>query len=117
MLLEGKVGVVSGVGPGLGKQVALAFAREGADVALGARTEATLKETAAEVEALGRRAVSVPTDVTDPEQVYAGIADNIALGYLPPDEDCAEAVVFLASDRARSITGQTIDVNGGEVFA
>ena len=52
-----------------------------------------------------------------PEQVYAGIADNIALGYLPPDEDCAEAVVFLASDRARSITGQTLDVNGGETFA
>ena len=68
MLLEGKVGVVSGVGPGLGKQVALAFAREGADVALGARTEAMLKETAGEVEALGRRAVWVPTDVTDPEQ-------------------------------------------------
>src|SRR5437667_1175898 len=68
MLLEGKVGVVSGVGPGLGKQVALAFAREGADLALGARTEAMLKETAGEVEALGRRAVWVPTDVTDPEQ-------------------------------------------------
>lgn len=45
------------------------------------------------------------------------IARDIPLGRIPPQEDCAEAVVFLASDRAASITGQTLDVNGGEVFA
>lgn len=67
MLLEGKVAVVSGVGPGMGRDVALAFAREGADVVLGGRTSAKLAEVAAEVEATGRRAVTAVCDVTDPE--------------------------------------------------
>ncbi len=64
MLLEGKVAIVSGVGPGMGRDIALCFAREGADVALAARTEATLTSVAVEVEALGRRALQVPTDIT-----------------------------------------------------
>jgi NAD(P)-dependent dehydrogenase (short-subunit alcohol dehydrogenase family) len=67
-LLEGRVAIVSGVGPGIGHDTALAFAREGADVALGARTEERLGEVAAEVEALGRRAVWRPTDITSEEQ-------------------------------------------------
>lgn len=68
MLLEDKVGIVSGVGPGLGKEIAVAFAREGADVVLGARTEPYLAEVQAEIEALGRRARYAPTDITDPAQ-------------------------------------------------
>ena len=68
MLLANKVGVVSGAGPGIGRATALAFAREGADVALAARSAESLDELAAEVESLGRRAISVPTDITDPEQ-------------------------------------------------
>ncbi len=64
MLLEDKVALVSGVGPGMGRNIALTFAREGADVVLGARTESTLREVAAEVEALERTAVYGVTDVT-----------------------------------------------------
>jgi NAD(P)-dependent dehydrogenase (short-subunit alcohol dehydrogenase family) len=64
MLLEGKVAIVSGIGPGMGRDVALLFAREGADVVLGARTESKVKEVAAEVEELGRRAVPVRLDIT-----------------------------------------------------
>jgi NAD(P)-dependent dehydrogenase (short-subunit alcohol dehydrogenase family) len=258
MLLKEKVCIVSGVGPGLGKEIALAFAREGADVALGARTESYLKEVQAEVEALGRRAVSVPTDITkvdecrrlvdatvaelgrldvlvnnafmsDPferfedvdlakwrrimdvnlfgslelthatipvmkqqgsgsivfvnsmimrkvlpiqggyatskgalltaaqalakelgphgirvnsivpgwmwgpsvegyfkmmeaqtgksmQESYDEIASQIPLGEIPPDEDCANAAVFFASELSSVITGQALDVNGGEVF-
>ena len=48
------------------------------------------------------------------EEVVAGITAAIPLGEIPPQEDVAEVIVFLASDRARSITGQAIDVNGGE---
>ena len=66
-LLDRRVAIVSGIGPGLGRDVALALAREGADVALGARTAAALDAVAAEVRALGRRALPVPTDVAKPE--------------------------------------------------
>jgi NAD(P)-dependent dehydrogenase (short-subunit alcohol dehydrogenase family) len=258
MLLKDKTAIVSGVGPGLGKEIALAFAREGADVALGARTESYLEEVRGEIEALGRRAVHARTDITDPEQCdalvaaaieafghldvlvhnafapdvfqlfedvdlaawrqimdvnlfgslqltkaalpamkergsgsivfvnsmiirkvlplqggyatskgalmtaaqvlakelgphgirvnsivpgwmwgpnvqgyfsmmesqtgrsvqeqYDEVASQIALGEIPPDEDCANAAVFFASDLSRVITGQSLDVNGGEVF-
>jgi NAD(P)-dependent dehydrogenase (short-subunit alcohol dehydrogenase family) len=71
MLLKDRVGIVSGIGPGMGKDIALALAREGADVALGARTEENLREVAGEVEALGRRVVWRPTDITSEEQSRA----------------------------------------------
>ncbi len=258
MLLKDKRCIVSGIGPGLGKEIALAFAREGADVALGARTESYLEEVHGEIEALGRRAVHVRTDITDqahcdalvqatvdafggvdvlvhnafapdvfqrfedvdlaawrhimdvnlfgslqltksvipqmksqgggsivfvnsmiirkvlplqggyatskgalmtaaqvlakelgphkirvnsivpgwmwgpsvegymqilasgsgktPQDHYDEIAAEIALGEIPPDDDCANAAVFFASDLSSVITGQALDVNGGEVF-
>lgn len=258
MLLKDKTAIVSGVGPGLGKEIALAFAREGANVALGARTESYLEEVQGEIEALGRRAVHVRTDITEQEQCdalaaatldafgaidvlvhnafapdvfqlfedvdlaawrhimdvnlfgslqltkavlpamkqqgsgsivfvnsmimrkvlplqggyatskgalmtaaqvlakelgphkirvnsivpgwmwgpsvegyfkmmesqtgksmqdsYDEIASQIPLGEIPPDDDCANAAVFFASDMSSVITGQSLDVNGGEVF-
>jgi NAD(P)-dependent dehydrogenase (short-subunit alcohol dehydrogenase family) len=47
-------------------------------------------------------------------EVAAEIASNMPLGEIPEDGDVAEAVMFLASDRARMITGQTLFVNAGE---
>jgi NAD(P)-dependent dehydrogenase (short-subunit alcohol dehydrogenase family) len=67
MLLTGKVVVVSGVGPGLGRAIALQSARAGADVVLAARTASRLDEVAEEVAALGRRGLAVPTDIADPD--------------------------------------------------
>jgi 3-oxoacyl-[acyl-carrier protein] reductase len=54
---------------------------------------------------------------TTPEAVQDEIARDTALRRLPTPDDVADAVVFLASDRARSITGQTLDVNGGQWMA
>jgi NAD(P)-dependent dehydrogenase (short-subunit alcohol dehydrogenase family) len=258
MLLQGKAVIVSGIGPGLGKDAALALARAGADLAIGARTEAMLAEVADEIRALGRRVVAVPTDITrdddchrlvdraveaygradvlvnnafhpgtyvpiehddldhwrapfevtvlgsirlsqavipvmkrqgggaivminsmiirhvlptmggyaaskaalmagtqalarelggygirvnsvvpgyiwgpalegyfaqqakergvDPQAIYAGVASQIALGKIPTSAEIAGAVVFFASDLAAAITGQSLDVNGGQVF-
>ena len=257
-LLEGKVAIVSGVGPGMGQATAKALAREGATVAMAARTESYLEQVAKEIEADGGRALPVPTDLVDasqcqalvdrtvaefggldvlvnaafkpdvfrrfdevdlnewrsifdvnvwgslqltqaavphlkergggsivfvntmeirkprqrlggyasskgallvaarvlayelgqhkirvnsvvpgwmwgppvqgyvdymsqrkgmaPEDVIAGITAEIPLGEIPRQEDCAEAVVFFASDLSRAITGQALDTNGGEVF-
>ena len=64
-LLDGKVALISGIGPGMGRDLALAFAREGADVALTARTPSKVEAVAAEVERLGRRAVGIAGDVSD----------------------------------------------------
>jgi NAD(P)-dependent dehydrogenase (short-subunit alcohol dehydrogenase family) len=66
MLLQDKVVVVAGVGPGMGRSIALACAREGANVVLAARTESRLEEVAKEVAALGRHALAVPCDLTSP---------------------------------------------------
>jgi NAD(P)-dependent dehydrogenase (short-subunit alcohol dehydrogenase family) len=70
-LLSGKVCVVSGVGPGLGRQAARALAVHGADLVLAARREAFLHEVRAEVEALGARAIGVPTNIVDPDACAA----------------------------------------------
>jgi NAD(P)-dependent dehydrogenase (short-subunit alcohol dehydrogenase family) len=70
-LLERRVAIVSGVGPGLGRAIALALADAGADVGLGARRAEPLAAVAAEIEARGRRACPVTTDVTDAAQCGA----------------------------------------------
>lgn len=64
-LLQDKIVVVSGVGPALGRTLALRCAAAGADLVLAARTQDRLDEVAAEVTDLGRRAVTVATDITD----------------------------------------------------
>lgn len=62
--LGGRVAIVTGASRGLGRAIALALAGAGADVAVAARAKPDLEETAHEVEARGRRALVVPTDVT-----------------------------------------------------
>lgn len=70
--LEGKVAIVAGAGPGIGRSTALALARDGADVALVARRRQPLEALAAEVaEATGRKAVAVPADLADLDQCEA----------------------------------------------
>ena len=68
-LFAGRVALVTGGGTGIGREVALAFARYGADVVLAGRTAETLDETAALVTALGRRCLPVPTNIREPDQV------------------------------------------------
>jgi NAD(P)-dependent dehydrogenase (short-subunit alcohol dehydrogenase family) len=69
--VDGKVAVITGASSGLGAIFAKALAEAGADVALGARRAERLLETRKEVEAIGRRAVTVRTDVTRPADCEA----------------------------------------------
>ena len=81
--LTGRKAFVTGASRGIGRVVAVALAEAGADVALVARSADGLAETAAAVQAMGRDACVIPTDVTD----YDAVADSVVtaidqLGYV-----------------------------------
>jgi NAD(P)-dependent dehydrogenase (short-subunit alcohol dehydrogenase family) len=78
VLLEGKVIIVSGVGPGLGREVAVAAARDGAAVVLGARREANLEAVAAEVDPDGETVAWKATDIRDEAQCQALVAEAVS---------------------------------------
>ena len=69
--LDGRAAIVTGASSGLGVAFARALAEAGADVALGARRADRLEETRKLVEAEGRRAIAVATDVADPADCQA----------------------------------------------
>lgn len=72
--LTGKVAAVSGAGRGIGKTIALALARAGVDLVVFSRTEEQFRATAQEIEALGRHALGLQVDVSNPEDVEAMVS-------------------------------------------
>lgn len=90
----GKVATVTGASTGLGPVMAPMLVEEGAKVVMAAHR---LELVAAEAEAIGPNAIAVQADVTT--------------------EDVANLALFLASDEARMITGQSINVDGGQVMS
>ena len=76
-MLDGKVVVISGVGPALGTTLARRCAEAGADLVLAARTAERLDEVARQATALGRRAVAVTTDITDDAAVDNLVARSL----------------------------------------
>ena len=67
--LHGKIAVVTGASRGIGRHIALALARRGAQVALAARNAEALQRVARQIEDGGGRALAVPTDLSDPSAV------------------------------------------------
>ena len=72
--LEGKVAAVTGAGAGIGKAIALRFAREGARLTVSDRDAASAERTAAEIRSAGGDAVAMACDVSDEAQVTAFVA-------------------------------------------
>lgn len=75
--LHDKVAIVTGASSGIGRSTALALAKEGADVVLASRNLAALKDVAREVKTLGRKALPVPCDVPEFEQVRSMVAETL----------------------------------------
>jgi 3-oxoacyl-[acyl-carrier protein] reductase len=73
MRLEGKVALITGSGRGIGREIALAFAKEGADCVIWDVNAADAEKTAGDIESLGRKALSGQVDVTDLARVEEGI--------------------------------------------
>lgn len=78
MMLEDRVGLITGSGRGIGRAIALAYARAGADVALVSRTQAELEAVAGEIRQMGRNALVVVADVSDPADVDRMVDQTLA---------------------------------------
>jgi 3-oxoacyl-[acyl-carrier protein] reductase len=77
MSLEGKVAIVTGASRGIGRAIAFKLAREGASLVVTATTEESARTTAAEIEALGHKALALAVDVADPAAVEAMFASVV----------------------------------------
>ena len=78
MRLKDKVAVITGAASGIGKEIAITFAREGCKVVIADLDQKAADATAAELDPTGARAIGVAMDVANEEQVNAGIAKSIA---------------------------------------
>ncbi len=76
--LSGRIALVTGAARGLGRAISLALANAGADVALGLRDKSSGGELAAQIEAMGRRALRLQMDVTQMDQIFSAVDDAIA---------------------------------------
>jgi 7-alpha-hydroxysteroid dehydrogenase len=72
-----KVAVITGAGRGIGRGIARAYAEAGAHVVCSARTQAQIDEAAEEIRGLGRRALSIPCDVMETEQLDHLVAKTL----------------------------------------
>jgi NAD(P)-dependent dehydrogenase (short-subunit alcohol dehydrogenase family) len=77
MKLDNQVALITGAGRGIGRAIAMAFARQGADLALVARTESELEETAQMIRAAGHRVVAVTADVSHREYVERAVSQAL----------------------------------------
>jgi hypothetical protein len=114
-LLAGETALVTGGGTGIGREIALAYADLGADVAVVSRETDHVAPVAAEIEARGRRACATTVDVREPERVESMVGtvldelgevtvlvNNAGANFVTPSED-------LSPNGWRSVVGTVLD--------
>ena len=77
MKLSNKVAIVTAAGRGIGRSIALCLAEEGADVIVNSYSQDTTTRTAGEVQALGRRALAMPCDITKPDAITRVVQETL----------------------------------------
>ncbi len=75
--MSGKVALITGAGRGIGRAFALAAAKEGASIALVARTKSEIEQVCEEVQQLGSRAIAIPTDVCRDDQIESCVKETL----------------------------------------
>ncbi len=117
--LEDQVAAVTGASRGIGRAIAIAFARAGADLVLAARNDQLLERVAGDIRAMGRKAIPVVADVADPDAVRGVVAQAVdELGTLDIMVNNAGAAPFLATlaETRREGFEKYFDVNFGSGF-
>ncbi len=77
MKLTNKVAIVTAAGRGIGRSIALCLAEEGADVVVNSYNEDTTTRTAGDVQALGRRGLAMPCDITKPDAITHVVEETL----------------------------------------
>ena len=77
MKLKNRVAIVTAAGRGIGRSIAVCLAEEGADVVVNSYSEDTTTRTAGEVQALGRKALAMPCDITKPDMITQVVQETL----------------------------------------
>lgn len=109
MQLEGKAALVTGGGRGLGRSIALAYAEEGADVAVVSRTPSELDAVAGEIRSLGRRGLAITAELADSREAHSAIQQVIeGLGRLDILVNNAGGYRLFTTDLAHHVSFQKL---------
>jgi NAD(P)-dependent dehydrogenase (short-subunit alcohol dehydrogenase family) len=103
--LKDRVAIVTGAGRGIGQALALGLAEAGADVAILARTESNLDETAALIEKTGRKALSIPMDITKRDDVARAVQQT---------KEVFGKIDILVNNAGMNIRSKALDVTDEE---